>query len=67
MNKEIMERMVDAGAEALRQRLQGGKRLVEWASLPPSRKSKWIDYACIVMQAAYEAGLDMIKHDTTLH
>jgi len=45
-------RMIDAGAEALREHMQGGKQLVEWASLPSSRKRKWREYAFVVLTAA---------------
>jgi hypothetical protein len=43
---------IDAGAEALRQRLQGGKKLKPWPQLPNSVKRKWRDYAAVVLCAA---------------
>jgi hypothetical protein len=43
---------LDAGAEALRQRLQGGKKLNTWESLPNTTKNKWREYAEIVLDAA---------------
>ena len=43
---------IDAGAEALRRRMQGGKRLTEWDQLPNSTKNKWREYARIVCDAA---------------
>ena len=46
---------IDAGAQALRDRLQGGKRLTEWSELPNSRKKKWLDYAACVLTAAASA------------
>lgn len=43
---------IDAGAEALRQHDQGGKKLRPWAELPNSAKRKWRDRASIVFSAA---------------
>jgi hypothetical protein len=43
---------IDAGAEALRQRMQGGKLLTEWDRLPNATKNKWREYARIVCEAA---------------
>ena len=48
------EKEIDAGAEALRQRMQGGKRLLPWQEIPNSTKMKWRDYAVVVLTAAYE-------------
>lgn len=53
------ESQIDAGAEALRQRLQGGKSLTSWAVLPNSRKKKWRDYASVVLIAACSARISM--------
>jgi hypothetical protein len=46
---------IDAGAQALRHRLQGGKLLTDWEKLPQSRKRKWLDYAACVLTAAASA------------
>jgi hypothetical protein len=46
---------IDRGAEALRDRLQGGKRLTKWSELPTSRKKKWLDYARCVLNAALKS------------
>jgi hypothetical protein len=43
---------VDAAADALRQRLQGGKMLKAWELLPNATKNKWREYAQIVIDAA---------------
>jgi hypothetical protein len=48
------EAQIDKGAEALRQRLQGGKSIMPWIVLPNSRKKKWRDYAAVVLCAALE-------------
>ena len=50
---------IDAGGQALRDRLQGGKKLTEWSKLPYSRKRKWHDYAACVLTAA--ASVKQIK------
>ena len=44
--------MVDAGAKALRERMQGGKKLVDWERLPNSTKKKWREYSTLVLAAA---------------
>ncbi len=50
---EVMtEKEIDAGAEALRQRMQGGKRLNDWDALPNSTKRKWREHAVCVLAAA---------------
>jgi hypothetical protein len=46
---------MDAGGDALRQRLQGGKRLRPWGELPDSVKRKWREYATHVLEAAANA------------
>lgn len=46
---------IDAGAQALRQRMQGGKKLNSWSSLPNSAKRKWLDHAACVLTAAASA------------
>jgi hypothetical protein len=46
---------IDAGAQALRNRLQGGKKLTPWHEVPYSRKRKWLDYAACVLTAAASA------------
>jgi hypothetical protein len=51
----ISTEMIDAGAEALRGRLQGGKMLRDWRQLPNSSKKKWRDYAAVVLTAASTA------------
>ena len=52
---EVPANEIDAGAQALRDLLQGGKRLTEWSQLPNSRKRKWLDYAACVLTAAASA------------
>ena len=44
--------VVEAGADALRQRLQSGKKLRPWSDLPNSVKKKWREYATVVLVAA---------------
>src|SRR5271156_5634314 len=44
--------MIDLGAEALRQQMQGGKQIRAWGTLPNSSKRKWRDYARVVLCAA---------------
>ncbi len=51
----VPENEIDAGGKALRDRMQGGKRLTEWDQLPYSRKRKWLDYASCVLTAAAAA------------
>jgi hypothetical protein len=46
------EEMVDAGGEALRQRMQGGKNIRAWDNLPNSAKKKWREYSALVLHAA---------------
>lgn len=46
--------MIDAGAEALRQAQQGGKRLTPWPETPADTKHKWRLYAACVLNAAEE-------------
>lgn len=46
---------IDAGAQALRSRQQGGKRLTPWDALPKSAKRKWLDRAACVLTAAASA------------
>jgi hypothetical protein len=47
------EVQIDAGAEALRERLQGKKiTLRPWRQIPNSSKRKWRDYAAVVLRAA---------------
>jgi hypothetical protein len=48
----ITDAEIDAGAAALRKRLQGGKKLRPWLYLPTSVKRKWRDYATCVLTAA---------------
>lgn len=43
---------IDAGAEALRQHEQGGRKLNFWVTLPNSTKRKWRDKAMAVLNAA---------------
>jgi hypothetical protein len=45
------QEQIDAGAEALRQHEQGGKRLNSWSLLPNSIKRKWRDKAITVLNA----------------
>lgn len=51
----IPENEIDAGAEALRERLQGMKKLNPWNRLPNSAKKKWRDYSACVLTAAMKA------------
>ena len=53
-----MQVNIDAGAEALRQRMQGGKLLTEWDRLPNATKKKWREYARIVCEAAIAEIID---------
>ena len=46
------EKQIDAGANALRQCQQGGKKLTPWFDLPNATKKKWREYAKIVLTAA---------------
>lgn len=52
--KNPTEAQIDVGAEALRQRLQGGKVLRPWREIPNSSKRKWRDYAAVVLCAAFK-------------
>lgn len=45
---------IDRGAEALRDREQGGRLLRDWNGLRPSEKRKWIDRAKVVLLAALD-------------
>lgn len=47
----ITQSQIDAGAEALRQREQGGRVLRKWDALPNGDK-KWREKAEIVLRAA---------------
>mgnify|MGYP001596778522 CR=1 FL=1 len=49
------ENEIDAGAQALRDRQQSGKRLNDWSTLPNSAKRKWRDHAACVLSAAASA------------
>jgi len=49
------EAEIDRGAKALRERLQAGRRLNVWESLPNSTKKKWREHAETVLRAAYRA------------
>lgn len=51
----MTEQQIDAGAKALRETLQAGKKLNAWETLPNSTKRKWRDYARIVLAAAEAA------------
>jgi hypothetical protein len=48
---------IDAGAAALRERLQRSqvKNMRHWSEIPNSTKKKWRDYASIVIAAAEQA------------
>jgi hypothetical protein len=46
------EDQIDAGAKALRELQQAGKRLNEWSTLPNSTKKKWREYSSVVLKAA---------------
>lgn len=52
---EFSDKKIDAGAEALRQLEQGGKRLTDWDALPNATKKKWRGKAATVLLAAYHA------------
>ena len=51
--REPTEAQIDAGADALRERLQGGakQKLRPWREIPNSSKRKWRDYAAVVLCA----------------
>ncbi len=52
MMSSVPDEEIDAGAQALRSRLQSGKRLNDWKTLPSSTKRKWRDHASCVLSAA---------------
>lgn len=49
---QVTEAMIDRGAMVLHTRLQAGKCLNDWDTLPRSVKRKWMAYAEEVLQAA---------------
>ncbi len=49
---EITEKMIDAGAQALRERNMKGRITRPWDALPKSAKKKWIEQASTVLIAA---------------
>jgi hypothetical protein len=51
----VSENEIDAGAQALRNRMQGGKKLNEWSVLSNGSKRKWRDHAACVLTAAASA------------
>lgn len=51
----ITEAKIDAAAKALRERLQQGKRLIDWSTLPNATKKKWREYATVALTAAEAA------------
>lgn len=52
MASTVPHEEIDAGAKALRERQQSGKRLNVWETLPNSAKRKWWDHAACVLTAA---------------
>jgi len=52
---EITDAMIDAGAQALRERQQGGKVLNPWSVVTKRNKEKWWGYAHAVLIAAQQA------------
>lgn len=48
----ISDEEIDAGAQALRQRQQGGKQLIPWDRLTNTTKRKWRGHAECVLTAA---------------
>lgn len=54
-NRIGMEQEIDAGAQALRNRMQSSKRLNDWQTLPKSTKRKWLEHAACVLTAAAAA------------
>lgn len=52
---KVTAEMVEAGAKALRERLQSGKRLNAWETLPNTTKLKWRAHANTVLQATANA------------
>jgi hypothetical protein len=52
--KEPTEAQINAGAKALRERMQGGAKatLRPWRQIPNSSKKKWRDYAMVVLCAS---------------
>ena len=51
---DATETEIDAGAKALRDRMAAKKR-TPWDNLPNFRKSKWRDYAAVVLTAVAQA------------
>ena len=49
---DYREKMIDAGAKALRQKMQGSKRLNIWESLPNATKNKWRESSRVVLEAS---------------
>ncbi|RWR30528.1 hypothetical protein D2T29_12720 [Sinirhodobacter populi] len=49
---EITDTMIEAGAQALRERQQAGRITREWGQLPNSDKRKWREHAEAVLRAA---------------
>lgn len=55
MTQRVANYEIDAGAQALRQRMQGGRTLRAWDDLPNGDKRKWREHAACVLTAAYAA------------
>lgn len=53
---------IDAGAQALRERMQSRKKLNDWHSLPKSTKRKWLEHAACVLTAAASARAQAQAH-----
>ena len=52
------DEMIDAGAKALREFEQAGKRLNPWPLVPKAQKRKWYEKVEVVLRATLEAGTE---------
>lgn len=50
---QITQEQIDAGADALRQKEQGGNISRAWGQLPNSDKKKWREKSATVIEAAF--------------
>ena len=51
-SSDIPDEQIEAGAKALRERMQSGRITRPWNALPNSDKLKWRDHAAVVLTAA---------------
>jgi len=56
MDKSI-QAMIDAGAEALRERQQAGRITRDWTALPNGDKRRWREHSAAVLKAAAASDL----------